>query len=101
MDFPWGTSSFFNDRKSNKRQKCKSKYRENAASPFVLEEGKVLIYPYELRYSQNLKGQRRCLTIQGSLNFDGSGVKEFKEELKQYKNYELWALQDKMLRVLD
>jgi len=65
--------------------------------PFILEEGKVLIYPYELRYSQKLKGTTRMFNY--SRKFEplmDQGLKNVKEELKQYKNYELWALQDKI-----
>mgnify|MGYP000734131453 FL=1 len=65
--------------------------------PFILEEGKVLIYPYELRYSQKLKGTTRMFNY--SRKFEplmDQGLKNIKEELKQYKNYELWALQDKI-----
>ena len=65
--------------------------------PFILEEGKVLIYPYELRYSQKLKGATRMFNY--STKFEplmDQGLKNVKEELKQYKNYELWALQDKI-----
>ena len=65
--------------------------------PFILEEGKVLIYPYELRYSQKLKGATRMFNY--SRKFEplmDQGLKNVKEELKQYKNYELWALQDKI-----
>ena len=65
--------------------------------PFVLEEGKVLIYPYELRYSQEFKGTTQMFNY--SRKFEplmDQGLKNVKEELKQYKNYELWALQDKI-----
>ncbi len=65
--------------------------------PFVLEEGKVLIYPYELRYSQKFKGTTQMFNY--SRKFEAltdQGLKNVKEELKQYKNYELWALQDKI-----
>ncbi len=65
--------------------------------PFVLEEGKVLIYPYELRYSQEFKGTTQMFNY--SRKFEplmDQGLKDVKEELKQYKNYELWALQDKI-----
>jgi len=65
--------------------------------PFILEEGKVLIYPYELRYSQKLIGTTRMFNY--SRKFEplmDQGLKNVKEELKQYKNYELWALQDKI-----
>ena len=65
--------------------------------PFILEEGKVLIYPYELRYSQKLKGTTQMFNY--SRKFEplmDQGLKNVKEELKQYKNYELWALQDKI-----
>jgi hypothetical protein len=64
--------------------------------PFILEEGKVLIYPYELRYSQNFIGTTRMFN--SSRKFEplmDQGLKNIKEELKQYKNYELWAIQDK------
>ena len=64
--------------------------------PFILEEGKVLIYPYELRYSQKLKGTTRMFNY--SRKFEplmDQGLKNIKEELKQYKNSELWAIQDK------
>ena len=65
--------------------------------PFILEVGKVLIYPYELRYSQNFIGTTRMFN--SSRKFEplmDQGLKNVKEELKQYKNYELWALQDKI-----
>ena len=65
--------------------------------PFILEEGKVLIYPYELRYSQKLKGTTRMFNY--SRKFEplmDQGLKNVKEELKQYKNYVLWVLQDKI-----
>ena len=64
--------------------------------PFILEEGKVLIYPYELRYSQKLVGTSKW--FKSSRKFEplmDQGLKNIKEELKQYKNYELWAIQDK------
>ena len=65
--------------------------------PFILEEGKVQIYPYELRYSQKLVGTSKSFNY--SRKFEplmDQGLKNVKEELKQYKNYELWALQDKI-----
>jgi hypothetical protein len=64
--------------------------------PFILEEGKVLIYPYELRYSQKFVGTSKW--FKSSRKFEplmDQGLKNIKEELKQYKNYELWAIQDK------
>ena len=64
--------------------------------PFILEEGKVLIYPYELRYSQKFVGTSKW--FKSSKKFEplmDQGLKNIKEELKQYKNYELWAIQDK------
>ena len=64
--------------------------------PFILEDGKVLIYPYELRYSQKLKGTTQMFNY--SRKFEplmDQGLKNVKEELKQYKNYELWSLQNK------
>ena len=65
--------------------------------PFVLEEGKVLIYPYELRYSQEFKGTTRMFNYSRKFEpLTDQGLKNVKEELKQYKNYELWALQDKI-----
>ena len=66
--------------------------------PFILEEGKVQIYPYELRYSQKLVGTSKSFNY--SRKFEplmDQGLKNVKEELKQYKNYELWALQDKIV----
>ena len=65
--------------------------------PFVLEEGKVLIYPYELRYSQEFKGTTQMFNYSRKFELlTDQGLKNVKEELKQYKNYELWALQDKI-----
>ena len=65
--------------------------------PFVLEEGKVLIYPYELRYSQEFKGTTQMFNYSRKFELlTDQGLKNIKEELKQYKNYELWALQDKI-----
>ena len=65
--------------------------------PFVLEEGKVLIYPYELRYSQKFKGTTQMFNYSRKFEpLTDQGLKNVKEELKQYKNYELWALQDKI-----
>jgi hypothetical protein len=65
--------------------------------PFVLEEGKVLIYPYKLRYSQKLIGTTRMVNYSRKFELlTDQGLKNIKEELKQYKNYELWALQDKI-----
>ena len=65
--------------------------------PFVLEEGKVLIYPYELRYSQEFKGTTQMFNYSRKFeSLTDQGLKNVKEELKQYKNYELWALQDKI-----
>ena len=65
--------------------------------PFVLEEGKVLIYPYELRYSQEFKGTTQMFNYSRKFEpLTDQVFKNVKEELKQYKNYELWALQDKI-----
>ena len=65
--------------------------------PFVLEEGKVLIYPYQLRYSQEFKGTTQMFNYSRKFEpLTDQGLKNVKEELKQYKNYELWALQDKI-----
>ncbi len=65
--------------------------------PFFLEEGKVLIYPYKLRYSQKLIGTTRMVNYSRKFELlTDQGLKNIKEELKQYKNYELWALQDKI-----
>ena len=65
--------------------------------PFFLEEGKVLIYPYELRYSQEFKGTTQMFNYSRKFEpLTDQGLKNVKEELKQYKNYELWALQDKI-----
>ncbi|MBS1255188.1 MAG: hypothetical protein MAG581_00987 [Deltaproteobacteria bacterium] len=65
--------------------------------PFVLEEGKVLIYPYELRYSQEFKGTTQMFNYSRKFEpLTDQGLKNVKEELKQYKNYELWALRDKI-----
>ena len=65
--------------------------------PFVLEEGKVLIYPYELRYSQEFKGTTQMFNYSRKFEpLTDQALKNVKEELKQYKNYELWALQDKI-----
>ena len=65
--------------------------------PFVLEEGKVLIYPYELRYSQEFKGTTQMFNYSRKFEpLTDQGLKNVKEELKHYKNYELWALQDKI-----
>ena len=65
--------------------------------PFVLEEGKALIYPYELRYSQEFKGTTQMFNYSRKFEpLTDQGLKNVKEELKQYKNYELWALQDKI-----
>ncbi len=65
--------------------------------PFVLEEGKVLIYPYELRYSQEFKVTTQMFNYSRKFEtLTDQGLKNVKEELKQYKNYELWALQDKI-----
>ena len=65
--------------------------------PFVLEEGKVLIYPYELRYSQKFTGPTQMFNYSRKFELlTDQGLKNVKEELKQYKNYELWALQDKI-----
>ena len=65
--------------------------------PFVLEEGKVLIYPYELRYSQKFKGTTQMFNYSRKFEpLTDQVLKNVKEELKQYKNYELWALQDKI-----
>ena len=65
--------------------------------PFVLEDGKVLIYPYELRYSQEFKGTTQMFNYSRKFEpLTDQGLKNVKEELKQYKNYELWALQDKI-----
>ena len=65
--------------------------------PFVLEEGKVLIYPYELRYSQEFKGTTQMFNYSRKFEpLTDQGFKNVKEELKQYKNYELWTSQDKI-----
>ena len=65
--------------------------------PFVLEEGKVMIYPYELRYSQKFKGATQMFNYSRKFEpLTDQGIKNVKEELKQYKYYELWALQDKI-----
>ena len=65
--------------------------------PFVLEEGKVLIYPYELRYSQEFKGTTQMFNYSRKFEpLTDQGLKNVKEELKEYENYELWALQDKI-----
>ena len=65
--------------------------------PFVLEDGKVLIYPYELRYSQEFKGTTQMFNYSRKFEpLTDQRLKNVKEELKQYKNYELWALQDKI-----
>ncbi len=65
--------------------------------PFILEEGKIFIYPYQFHYSQELIGASNY--FRSSRKFEplmDQGLKNVKEELKQYKNYELWALQDKI-----
>ena len=65
--------------------------------PFILEEGKIFIYPYQFHYSQELIGASKY--FRSSRKFEplmDQGLKNVKEELKQYKNYELWALQDKI-----
>jgi len=65
--------------------------------PFILEEGKIFIYPYQFQYSQELIGASNY--FRSSRKFEplmDQGLKNVKEELKQYKNYELWALQDKI-----
>ena len=67
-----------------------------AHRPFVLEEGKVLIFPDVFRYSQESIGAMKSFRY--SREFDrltDQELKNIKEELKQYKNYELWSLQDK------
>jgi hypothetical protein len=64
--------------------------------PFVLEEGKVLIFPDVFRYSQESIGAMKSFRY--SSEFDrltDQELKNIKEELKEYKNYELWSLQDK------
>ena len=64
--------------------------------PFILEEGKIFIYPYQFHYSQELIGASKY--FRSSRKFEplmDQGLKNIKEELKQYKNYELWAIQDK------
>ena len=64
--------------------------------PFVLEKGKVLIFPDVFRYSQESIGAMKSFRY--SREFDRLTDQELKnitEELKQYKNYELWSLQDK------
>ena len=67
-----------------------------AHRPFVLEEGKVLIYPYVFRYSQESVGATKSFHYKRKLDrLTDQELKNIKEELKQYKNYELWALQDK------
>ena len=66
--------------------------------PFTLEEGKLSIYPNILRYSQWRPKGDLSNSFTSSKNFGPLTDQELtniNEELKQYKNYELWALQDK------
>ena len=65
--------------------------------PFILEEGKIFIYPYQFHYSQELIGASNWFRSSKKfvpLNYEG--LKTISDELKLYKNYELWALQDKI-----
>ena len=66
--------------------------------PFTLEEGKLSIYPNILRYSQWRPKGDLSNSFTSSKNFGPLTDQELtniNEELKQYKNYELWTLQDK------
>ena len=66
--------------------------------PFTLEKGKLSIYPNILRYSQWRPKGDLSNSFTSSRNFGPLTDQELtniNEELKQYKNYELWALQDK------
>ena len=66
--------------------------------PFTLEEGKLSIYPNIFWYSQWRPRGDLSNSFTSSRNFGPLTDQELtniNEELKQYKNYELWTLQDK------
>ena len=75
----------------------KSFTRKMRHSPFTLKEGKMLIYPYLFSYSQELIGASNWFRSSKEfvpLNYEG--LKTISDELKLYKNYEWWALQNKI-----
>ena len=65
--------------------------------PFTLEKGKISIYPYMFHYSQETIGASNWFRSSKKfvpLNYEG--LKTISDELMLYKNYEFWALQDKI-----
>ena len=65
--------------------------------PFTLEKGKIYIYPYMFHYSQETIGASNWFRSSKKfvpLNYEG--LKTISDELMLYKNYEFWALQDKI-----
>ena len=83
----------------NVRNKQPNTKRIRKHPSFTLEEGKLSIYPYIFWYSQWRPRGDLSNSFTSSKNFvslTNQKLKNIKEELKQYKNYELWALQDKI-----
>ena len=65
--------------------------------PFTLGKGKIYIYPYMFHYSQETIGASNWFRSSKKfvpLNYEG--LKTISDELMLYKNYEFWALQDKI-----
>ena len=60
--------------------------------PFILEEGKIFIYPYQFHYSQELIGASNWFrSSKKFVTLHDEGLKKVKEELKVYENYEFWG----------
>ena len=59
---------------------------------FILEEGKIFIYPYQFHYSQELIGASNWFrSSKKFVTLHDEGLKKVKEELKVYENYEFWG----------
>ena len=81
----------------NVRNKQPNTKRIRKHPSFTLEEGKLSIYPYIFWYSQWRPRGDLSNSFTSSKNFvslTNQKLKNIKEELKQYKNYELWVLQE-------
>jgi hypothetical protein len=60
--------------------------------PFILEEKKIVIYPRKVAYKQELIGASKWFRKKRTLKkMKNEEIVKIREQLKEYKNFELWS----------